>query len=312
MAQQTHRIPANLPLPARNLNNVLKILFRLNPAQAEGLLKQGYVALNGRVRRQGWASCEVGDLVTVEVIPQAIVAPIKQTKKKQSTRSIEFLYDDDDIAIVNKPANLLTVPTKHREPHTLLGLVEKRLQQKNPDARAYCVHRLDRGVSGVLVVAKSLEMAERLRDQFAERKPNRKYIAIVAGVPNPSEARLESFLATDDDLNRIEVEDSSQGELAITNYKTQSVWQDAALLDVRLETGRRNQIRVQLAEIGHPILGDPRYRPRQATHWAWTVNRIALHAESIGIRHPRSDEPLFISTPWPQEFRDFVRAQRRT
>ncbi|MCU0715488.1 MAG: RNA pseudouridine synthase, partial [Pirellula sp.] len=117
--------------------------------------------------------------------------------------------------------------------------------------------------------------------------------------------------STDADLNRILVADETQGEIAITNYKVQTPLSDAAVLEVKLETGRRNQIRVQLAELGHPILGDPRYRPRQAAHWAWQFQRIALHAECLGLKHPRTGEPLFFETAWPQEFRDFVRTQRK-
>jgi 23S rRNA pseudouridine1911/1915/1917 synthase len=134
----------------------------------------------------------------------------------------------------------------------------------------------------------------------------------VSGIPKDNEGRLVNYLSTDEDLNRVLVPNESQGELAITNYAIAEAWTDAALLHVRLETGRRNQIRVQLAEIGHPILGDPRYKPRQAEHWGWPYTRIALHAESLGFVHPRTGEPIYIESQWPQEFRDFVRQQRKT
>lgn len=311
MAIKTLSVPASIPQPARNLNSVLRILFKLSPAQSDGLIEQGHVRVNGRMLRHGWRTCEVGDEVAVDIIPQAIVAPNKSAKRSQPKRVIDFLYDDADLMVINKPANLLTVPTKHREPHTVLSLVERRMKSAGGEPRAYCVHRLDRGVSGVLVVAKSLEIAEALRNQFADRKPKRKYITLVAGVPKQSEGRLVNYLSTDEDLNRILVANESQGELAITNYSVAEAWADCALLNVRLETGRRNQIRVQLAEIGHPILGDPRYRPRQAEHWAWPHNRVALHAESLGFVHPRTGEPIYIESQWPQEFRDFVRQQRK-
>ncbi|MCU0711948.1 MAG: RluA family pseudouridine synthase [Pirellula sp.] len=312
MAIKTLSVPASIPQPARNLNSVLRILFKLSPAQSDGLIEQGHVRVNGRMLRHGWRVCEVGDEVAVDIVPQAIIAPTKSVKRNQPKRVIDFLYDDADLMVINKPANLLTVPTKHREPHTVLSLVERRIAAQQENAKAFCVHRLDRGVSGVLVVAKSLEIAEELRNQFAERKPKRKYIAIVSGVPKESEGRLVNYLSTDDDLNRVLVPSESQGELAITNYAVAEAWTDSALLHVRLETGRRNQIRVQLAEIGHPILGDPRYKPRQAEHWGWPHTRIALHAESLGFVHPRTGESVYIESQWPQEFRDFVRQQRKT
>lgn len=311
MSQKTANVPASIPPPARQLSNVLQNLFKIPRAQIATLLEQGFVTVNGRVRRQGFHVLDVGDAVSVDIVPQPIAAPSVSAKNKSSSRAIDFLFDDEDISIVNKPANLLTVPTKHREAHTLLSLVERQLRKQNKDAKAFCVHRLDRGVSGVLVIAKSLEIAEALRNQFAARKPNRKYIAIVAGNPTPPSNVLRNYLATDEDLNRYTVPSPEQGELAITHYQTRQTWRDAAFLEVRLETGRRNQIRVQLAEIGNPILGDPRYRARLAEHWAWPHQRIALHAESLGFDHPRTGEPIQIETTWPQEFRDFMRHQKK-
>lgn len=311
MSQRTLSVPANIPPPARQLANILQILFKIPKNQTFQLLEQGYVTLNGRVKRQSFHVVEVGDSITVDVVPQPISAPSLAAKSKSSNRAIDFLYDDADIAIVNKPANLLTVPTKHREAHTLVSLVERQLKKQDSEAKVFCVHRLDRGVSGVLVLAKSLEMAEALRDQFAMRKPNRRYIAIVAGIPAPESRVLKNYLLTDADLNRYIVHSPDQGELAITHFETKQVWRDASMLEVKLETGRRNQIRIQLAEIGHPILGDPRYKPRQAEHWAWPHHRIALHAETLGFQHPRTKDAIQIETQWPQEFRDFMRHQRK-
>ncbi len=310
MSQKAANVPANIPQPARQLSNVLQNLFKIPRAQICPLIEEGFVTVNGRVKRQAFFVVEVGDRIGVDIVPQPIAAPVP-SKNKQSSRSVDFLYDDDELAIVNKPANLLTVPTRHREPHTLMSLVERQFQKSNPGARAFCVHRLDRGVSGVLVVAKSLEMAEAMRNQFADRKPQRKYIAIVAGIPRPASHELRSYLATDEDLNRYSVPNAEHGELAITHYITRHVWRDAAFLEVRLETGRRNQIRVQLAEAGYPILGDPRYKPRQAQHWAWPYRRLALHAETLGFKHPRTGEPIQMETQWPQEFRDFIRHQKK-
>ncbi|MEQ1830789.1 MAG: RluA family pseudouridine synthase [Pirellula sp.] len=311
MSQKSSVVPANIPPPARQIASILQHLFKIPRSQIPFLLENGHVTVNGRARRQGFQVLDVGDSISVDIVPQAITAPRKSLRSKEPNRVIDFLYDDADIVIVNKPANLLTVPTKHREAHTLLSLVERQLKKSDETAKLFCVHRLDRGVSGVLVLAKSLEVAEALRDQFALRKPNRRYIALVVGTPSPPNNVLRNYLSTDADLNRYVVQSAEQGELAITHYLTRQVWRDSSLLEIKLETGRRNQIRVQLAEIGHPILGDPRYRARLATHWAWPHARIALHAESLGFTHPRSNEPIDFETPWPQEFRDFIRLQKK-
>jgi 23S rRNA pseudouridine1911/1915/1917 synthase len=137
------------------------------------------------------------------------------------------------------------------------------------------------------------------------------YVAIVAGIWARDSGTIRSYLATDDDLNRYSTNRSDQGELAVTHFAVREQWSDASLLEVRLETGRRNQIRVHLAEAEHPVLGDPRYRPQQAEHWAWPYRRIALHAESLGFEHPRTGEPLSFHSSWPKEFRDFQRIVKR-
>jgi 23S rRNA pseudouridine1911/1915/1917 synthase len=176
---------------------------------------------------------------------------------------------------------------------------------------AVCVHRLDRGVSGLLVFAKSYDIADRIREQFAARKPQRTYNAILQGKMQQREGTIRSYLATDDALNRYSVNDPNAGELAITHFKVKELWSGVTLVEVRLETGRRNQIRVHMAEAGHPIIGDPRYRPLEAEHPLWPHKRMALHAETLGILHPVSQEMLEFKAPWPQEFRDLRRRLRR-
>jgi hypothetical protein len=156
-------------------------------------------------------------------------------------------------------------------------------------------------------LGESLEVAEKIRNQFAARKPDRQYIAIVAGLVEDDSGTIQNYLATDENLNRYSVEDPAKGELAITHYRVRQRWQDTTLVEVRLETGRRNQIRVHMADLGHPILGDPRYRRDLATHRAWPYRRIALHAESLGFVHPTDGQAMRFVAPWPQEFRDFQR-----
>jgi 23S rRNA pseudouridine1911/1915/1917 synthase len=197
---------------------------------------------------------------------------------------------------------LLTVPTPHREPHTAISQLNHLLRRHDASAEAFCVHRLDRGVSGLLVFAKSLAIAQALRDQFAERKPQRRYVAFVAGRVQPPKGTIRSYLATDKDLNRYSTKDPTAGQLAVTHYQVVESWADATLVAVRLETGRRNQIRVHFAEMGHPVLGDRRYRKDEAAHAAWPYRRLALHAESLGFSHPVTGQSLEFYAPLPPEF----------
>lgn len=310
MTSKTITVPSNIPPPARKLASVLQNLLAMPASHCAWLIENGCVAVNGRGIRKAYHVLEPGDVLEVDWIPMP-VAPPKGRTKGHARSAIEFLFDDPHLCVVNKPAHLLTVPTRYGEGQTLVSRVERRLRDSDPKAEVFCVHRLDRDVSGVLILAKSLAIAEQLRSQFAQRKPERKYVAIVAGQLDPPSGTIQSYLATDENLNRYSVDDAAHGELAITHYQTRTTWSDASLVEVRLETGRRNQIRVHLAEAGHPILGDPRYRSALASHWAWPHRRIALHGETLGIVHPVTGEPMLFQSQWPQEFRDFQRSAAR-
>lgn len=310
MAEQTFIVSDRIPEPARGLLIILQNILKLPKPQCLQIIQEGGVRVNGKSRTKSHHQLECGDRVEVQWLPQPVQLK-SQGKRANGLETFSVVYDDKDLVVVHKPPNILTVPTLHRESRTLQSLVTAHLKKTGSGDQAFCVHRLDRGVSGLLVFAKKLEVAELIRDQFAARKPDRQYIAIVAGRWPKEEGTIKSYLATDDDLNRFSTNRSDEGELAITHFIVREQWNDASLLEVRLETGRRNQIRVHLAEADHPVLGDPRYRPQQATHWAWPFHRIALHAESIGFEHPRTAELLSFRSSWPKEFRDFQRLVKK-
>ena len=309
MAKQNFIVSDRIPEPARCLLTILQSTLKLPKPRCAQIIQEGGVRVNGKSRTKSHHQLECGDRVEVEWLPQPV--QLKSQGKRAALETFSVVYDDADLIVVHKPANLLTVPTPHREARTLVSLVSAHLKKTETGSEAYCVHRLDRGVSGLLIFAKTIDMAERIRDHFADRKPERQYIAIVAGTWTKEHGTIRSYLATDDDLNRYSTKKSDEGELAITHFMVCEQWADASLLEVRLETGRRNQIRVHLAEAEHPVLGDPRYRPQQANHWAWPYRRIALHAESLGFEHPRTSEPLSFRSSWPKEFRDFQRLVKK-
>jgi 23S rRNA pseudouridine1911/1915/1917 synthase len=323
-----HRIVVSekIPWPARTLRHLVKTAIGTTDKAAEKMIRDGTVQLNGSICTSTHQKVDVGDKIVIEHIPQ----PVKPKADRSSREAMQILYDDKDIVVVNKPVDLLTVPTPKRESRTLIGEVSKYIDRqradrgrpntksarpsktgksrsprdKTPMYSACCVHRLDRGVSGVLVFAKTLESAELLREQFAERKPERQYIAVVSGRLPSVTGTFRSHLATDENLNQRSVDASdSTAKLAITHYRQHSRFETCSFVTVRLETGRRNQIRVHFAEIGHPILGDPRYESAKANSPVWPHRRLALHAETLGLTHPQTGEKLEFQTPWPEEFR---------
>jgi len=303
------RIEENLPVPARTVLGAVQIALKTKRSTAEKLIHEGGVSCRGKLLCQGHQRLQVGDLLDIDYAPQ----PVKASKGHSGAGArFEIVFDDRLFIVVNKPAGLLTVPTPKRESNTLQSQLRKWLDRQQPGALAICVHRLDRLVSGLLVFAKSYEAADTIREQFADRKPERLYTAFVAGQWKAAQGTIRSYLSTNDQLSRESSDDPGAGELAITHYRVVQQWKDIASLEVRLETGRRNQIRVQLADQGHPILGDPRYRPREAKHPFWPYQRIALHAETLVIRHPETGEVMRFVAPWPQEFRDLRKRLMKT
>ncbi len=295
-----------MPLPARQLAQLVSGLLRCTPTTARQQIRDGLVLVNDQVTLDSRRTLAPGDRVEV-------FRPLPRQAEQQplvDRLNLQVVHEDEFLLVVEKPAGLLTVPTPHREKHTLLALVARKLQQETRSPRPpelFSVHRLDRDVSGLLIVARSLPVAEQLREQFAERKPQRRYEAIVAGDLQPGRGTIRSFLATDDKLNRHSVPTAEQGELAITHYEVLQNLGEATHVSVKLETGRRNQNRVHLAEQGHPVIGETRYRRELAAHRAWPWKRLALHACELGFRHPRTGRELTFHSRLPPEFKQFLR-----
>ena len=158
----------------------------------------------------------------------------------------------------------------------------------------------------MLVFGKEREIAKLLQTQFEERKPEREYLAIVAGEV-PKKGKFESYLATSPSLQQFSTKDEDDGQLAITHYELDRVVHDASVVRVWLETGRRNQIRVHFAETGHPVLGDPRYGAERSAHPRWRARRLALHALKLGFKHPVTKKPMRFEAPVPRAFKSFTR-----
>ena len=281
---------------------VVKTLTSLSHRKLRGLFDQGCVTVNGQLCADASMRVRSGDRVDVCYDPQQGY----REKKRWSDRAFAIVYEDQHIIVVNKSAHVLTVATDKSERNTLVSRVSHYLQQSSHQRQAFVAHRLDRGVSGLLVFGKSPAILGKLRDQFRARKPERLYIAIVAGILRPSSGTFRSFLQTADSLDQFSTRVEGQGQLAVTHYRVQRELRDTTVVEVRLETGRRNQIRVHLAEAGHPVLGDPRYGRTAAQHERWRQNRLALHALSLGLEHPVTGKQLVFTSELPDCMQRFI------
>ena len=291
------------------MDRLIQELVGATRAHVTGLFDEGCIALNGKPIREPWWRLRAGDKVRVRYEAQRRYSPKPAPRMHHG---FAVLYEDQDCIVVDKAAELLTIPTRRKEGGTLVDLVRDYLKRSRRGSEVHAVHRLDRGVSGVLVLAKSSEVAASLRDQFAGRKPERRYVAVVAGIVGPAQGEFRSLLATDEDLNRYSTDDQEVGQLAITHYRVlerfegREGFEGSTLIDVGLETGRRNQIRVHFAEAGHPVLGDPRYGGARTRHRQWRFDRIALHAKTLAFRHPESGEMIQMEARYPAEMVRFL------
>jgi len=260
-------------------------------------LEGGRVRVKGAIVRRGDAGVAPGDRVELGT-PQASFPPL-----------LRLVFEDEQILVVDKPPGLLTIATERERDRTAYRLLADYVgghgvtRPGRPDVpRLFIVHRLDRETSGLLVFAKSIAVKRRLQDQFEARGVERRYVAVVEGVPRESEGTLRSHLSENRSLRVRGARRGAEGREAITRYRVLERGAAATLVELSLVTGRRGQIRAQLAELGHPIVGDRAYGARHDP-----ARRVCLHATRLGFTHPRGDTVVFES-PAPPAFARLVRS----
>jgi 23S rRNA pseudouridine1911/1915/1917 synthase len=288
------------------VDKVVQMLTSRSRSQIRGLVDHNCVTINGAPCESDFEPVVAGDEVAVTYNPHQ---NYPEKPRARSDAPFRLLHEDEDLLVVEKPAHMLTVPTPKRETDTLVHHLQNYVSLgRKKLGRVEIVHRLDRGVSGVLVFAKSARIAEALRAQFAAHKPEREYLALVAGTMERDSGTFDKNLVTDDEtIHRSVAEKPGQGESAVTHYEVVKRLPGATLVRVRLETGRRNQIRVHFADAGHPVLGDPRYGGEKAQHRRWTARRMALHAATLVFTHPTTGKKMRFEAPVPKEIHAFTR-----
>jgi len=214
---------------------------------------------------------------------------------------LRIIYEDRDILVVDKPAGLLTMGTDNNKTRTayfyLTDYVRKGYSKSRN--RIFIVHRLDRETSGVVVFAKMAEAKMRLQDRWKDSE--KKYLAVVHGRCDNTSGTISTYLAENSAHNMYSTRDKNKGKLAQTGYRVVKRTGAFTLLDLDLLTGRKHQIRVHLADIGHPVVGDEKYGKADRAH-----SRLALHARSISFTHPFSKERLTFEANVPLYFTQLV------
>lgn len=222
------------------------------------------------------------------------------------SRGLTILYEDEVLLVVNKPAGLLAVPLgRRKQAASAFSLVADHL---GPRGRRtpFIVHRIDRDTSGIVVFAKTAQAQQAVKHQFARREPERVYWAVVHGHPRPAQGRWRDRLAWDQDALKQTVADAkdSKATEAISHYRVLETFAETSLIEVRLHTGKRNQIRIQAALRGHALVGERQYSAGDS------FPRQALHAYRLAFAHPADGRLLTFEAPLPADVTDLLRRLR--
>ena len=218
-------------------------------------------------------------------------------KRETKDCGIKILYEDSDLIAIDKPSGLLSVSTSKENYLTAFRILSDHLKQNNSKDKLFVVHRLDQDTSGILLFAKNIKMQKLLQNNWTNLVKIREYTCVVYG-NTKDEEHLECFLNED---NFLKVYSDKKGKLAVTNYKKIKYENNLSLLKVLIETGRKNQIRVQLSEIGHPIVGDKKYGAKTNP-----INRLALHASKLIFIDPRTKKTIQIESHVPNNIVNLV------
>ena len=281
-------------LVVRDAQPLLDTLALLYPDSTKTTLRQ--LLQTGRVRVNG----EVEKNARRELDPVELVEVGQKSVQPALPAGLAILHEDDDVIVVLKAHGLLTVATERERETTAQAYLNVYLKEKGGE-RIHVVHRIDRETSGVLVFAKSFEAREALKEKFAAHDVERVYIAVIEGELDPPRGTIRSHLRERKDLRMESVEAHPDAKLAVTHYRTIESNGRYSLLEIRLETGRKNQIRTHLAEAGHPVVGDRMYGSNVNP-----LGRLGLHAKVLGFEHPQTGKKLVFTAPVPKSFTSAV------
>ncbi len=284
------------------LDKAVADLTELSRSQANEAIKAGTILVNNQKQKARYA-VKLGDVISYEL-------PKEEVQDYQPENiPIEIVYEDSDVAVVNKPQGMVVHPSVGHTSGTLVNALlyhVKDLSTINGVVRPGIVHRIDKDTSGLLMIAKNDKAHQALAQELKEKKSLRQYVAIVHGnLPNDRGVIEAPIGRSDKDRKKQAV--TAKGKPALTRFQVLERFGDFTLVELTLETGRTHQIRVHMAYIGHPIAGDPVYGPRKtlAGHGQF------LHAKTLGFTHPTTGELMTFSVDVPAIFQETLEKLRK-
>jgi 23S rRNA pseudouridine1911/1915/1917 synthase len=262
-------------------------------SQAQRFIDEGNVRVNGKLEKASY-KIVVGDVVEINIVP------VRPSHLTPEDISVPILYEDEDVLVVDKPAGLTVHPAPGHRGGTLVNAVLSHLPAVGGEnGRPGIVHRLDKDTSGVMVIAKNPIALAKLSEQFKSHKITKVYLTLVKGHLTPEEGVIDAYIGRDtSDRKKMAISVESRGREARTHYKVLRYHDNYSFLEIKPETGRTHQIRVHLAAIGHPVVGDATYGIKHQV-----LARQFLHAYRLGFHHPRTGEYMEFTSELPADLK---------
>lgn len=289
------RGPVKPPVRAYQVNEPSELLaFLLQHVAGEGrnalksMLSRGQIAVDGTPVKLYNHALRPGQTVTISK---------ERISEKPPLIGLAILHEDDDVIVVVKDAGLLSVSTGQENELTAYRQLTAHVRAADPNSRIFVLHRLDRDTSGVMMFAKSEHVQQQLQHAWQDDVEERTYVALVEGKVKKPEGTITSYLKETKTLKMYSTNNPEGAQRAVTHFKVLQSGSQFSLLELSLETGRKNQIRVHMEDIGHPIVGDKKYGARSKA-----IGRLGLHARVLAFKHPRTGETLRFETPIPKAF----------
>lgn len=279
--------------PVVHPDELLAFLNRQLPKEGHkrlrNLLSADRVLVDGQAIRQFDHPLQVGQRVTL--------APRQTAIQRQGLPPLPIVHEDDCLIVVNKPSGLLTVATDKEKRRTAYAMLSEYVKETNHDNKIFIVHRIDRETSGLLLFAKSEEMKRAIQDSWLDVIEERLYVAVVEGKVAKPSGVIKSYLKETAAMRVYSSDNPHQGKEAVTHFRRLAVSRAYSLVELRLETGRKHQIRVHMQELGHPVAGDKKYGAVSNP-----LKRLALHARVLAFHHPVDGKLHHFETPIPPAF----------
>ncbi len=276
-------------------------------ARWQQLIRAGGVRVNGRPSKPHRR------LAAGERVSWTEPEPMRETPLIAEDIPLHILFEDEEMVVLDKPPGLVVHPAPGHESGTLVNALLHHcadLAGIGGERRPGIVHRLDRDTSGVMVAAKTERAMTALQRQFRARRVRKEYRALVWGCPEPPVGRIETLIGRSPAHRKKMSARVATGRPAVTHYEVLETYETVSLLALRIETGRTHQIRVHLAHIGHPVVGDPIYGRGRRGALPLPAGRQMLHAASLAFDHPRTGERLEFVAPMPSDMHALITALR--